>query len=206
MERNSDCWYTIYAHISPSNKMYIGITGCSDVARRWGANGVGYIKQKRFYRAIQKYGWDNFQHIILFSNVGETFALFLEQELIKMFNTTNKDFGYNISVGGNGIKGGSMSPVDREKMSVRMRELKLGKPSPRKGKHLTDEHKERIRQSLLGHKHSEETKRKIGDKSRGRTHTQQAKEKIGAAKLGNTYCLGKHWKWAKNNSEVSNYE
>lgn len=203
MERNSDCWYTIYAHISPSNKMYIGITSCKDVTRRWGSNGIGYVTQKRFYRAIQKYGWDNFQHIILFSNVGETFALFLEQELIRMFDTTNKDFGYNISVGGNGIRGGSMAPIDREKIAKRTRELKLGKPSPLKGRPITDEHKERIRQSLLGHKHSEETKRKIGEKSKGRTHTQETKNKIGSAKIGNTYCLGKHWKWSKNSNEVT---
>lgn len=50
-------------HISPSNKRYIGITSQKPEIR-W-ANGKGYSYNKHFYRAIQKYGWDNFEHRIL---------------------------------------------------------------------------------------------------------------------------------------------
>ena len=50
--------YTVYMHISPSNKRYIGITSKS-VNKRWN-NGLGYIKNDHFWRAIQKYGWNNF--------------------------------------------------------------------------------------------------------------------------------------------------
>ena len=32
--------YTVYMHVSPSGKRYIGITG-QDVKKRWG-NGIGY--------------------------------------------------------------------------------------------------------------------------------------------------------------------
>ena len=49
-----------------NGKMYIGITSRTPEAR-WGNNGSQYTKAKNpcFYNAIQKYGWDNFEHIIL---------------------------------------------------------------------------------------------------------------------------------------------
>ena len=55
--------YTVYKHISPNGKQYVGITK-QDVVKRW-ANGEGYKNCTYFYNAIQKYGWENFQHIIL---------------------------------------------------------------------------------------------------------------------------------------------
>lgn len=55
--------YTVYMHVSPSGKRYIGITS-QKVEKRW-ANGKGYKTQQYFYRAIKKYGWNNFQHIIV---------------------------------------------------------------------------------------------------------------------------------------------
>ena len=55
--------YVIYCHKNKINsKCYIGITQ-QKPKRRW-QNGVGY-KTQNFYRAIEKYGWNNFEHIIL---------------------------------------------------------------------------------------------------------------------------------------------
>ena len=73
--------YCIYAHISPSNKAYIGIT-CQKPNRRW-HGGSGYREQPKFYNAIKKYGWDNFKHIILFENLTESQACELETKLIE---------------------------------------------------------------------------------------------------------------------------
>ena len=55
--------YCVYKHTSPSNKVYIGITS-QEPERRW-QNGYGYATQQLFWRAIQKYGWDNFKHEII---------------------------------------------------------------------------------------------------------------------------------------------
>ena len=55
--------YTVYMHISPSNKRYIGITS-TKIEERW-RNGKGYKHNKHFTNAINKYGWDNFEHIII---------------------------------------------------------------------------------------------------------------------------------------------
>ena len=56
--RDNNKW-TVYVHISPSNKYYVGITKLKP-HERWGKNGYGYRNQI-FYRVIQKYGWENIQ-------------------------------------------------------------------------------------------------------------------------------------------------
>ena len=91
--------YTVYMHVSPNNKKYIGITS-TNVKKRWGSNGINYKNNDHFYRAISKYGWNNFQHIILFENLDYQQAKIKEIELIEKYNTFNFEFGYNKSLGG----------------------------------------------------------------------------------------------------------
>lgn len=91
--------YTVYVHISPSRKRYVGITSC-DVKIRWGKNGYGYRDSVVIKNAIQKYGWNNFEHYILFENVSEKFAKNKEIELILLWKTYDRNFGYNVSKGG----------------------------------------------------------------------------------------------------------
>ena len=56
--------YTVYMHVCKENdKVYIGIT-CLEAKKRWKANGDGY-KTQLFGRSVRKYGWENFEHIIL---------------------------------------------------------------------------------------------------------------------------------------------
>lgn len=58
--------YCIYLHRNKLNgKCYVGQTCESDPINRWRIDGSGYKTQPCFYRAIIKYGWDNFEHIIL---------------------------------------------------------------------------------------------------------------------------------------------
>lgn len=96
------CW-TVYIHISPSNKLYVGITS-QTVDNRW-KNGYGY-KDQPFYRAIEKYGWENFQHEIIASNLTEDEANAFEIALIRELDTLMKNGkGYNTTEGGKGTKG-----------------------------------------------------------------------------------------------------
>lgn len=94
--------FKIYAHINKINgKIYIGQTKRTPY-ERFGNNGIQY-KPQIFYRAIQKYGWNNFEHVILFDNLSSEMANIIETELIKKYKTTDSNFGYNILPGGNGV-------------------------------------------------------------------------------------------------------
>lgn len=57
--------YTVYMHENKINhKKYIGITG-QNPETRW-RKGTNYRTCIALNRAIQKYGWDAFNHIILY--------------------------------------------------------------------------------------------------------------------------------------------
>ena len=90
--------FIVYIHISPSNKKYVGITSRSP-NQRWN-NGKGYKNNEHFYNSIQKYGWNNFKHIIVAENLSKEEACELEIKLIKKFNTQDYHFGYNNTSGG----------------------------------------------------------------------------------------------------------
>lgn len=95
--------YKIYIHISPSNKYYVGVT-CQKYNQRW-RNGEGYSYNTHFYRAIKKYGWDNFEHFIFAENLTRKEACNMEIKLIKELKSNNYNYGYNICSGGEGATG-----------------------------------------------------------------------------------------------------
>ena len=66
---NKEKKYIVYLHRNKiNNKCYVGQT-CQKPEARWGLHGNNYKDQQYFYRAIQKYGWNNFEHIILETNI-----------------------------------------------------------------------------------------------------------------------------------------
>lgn len=88
--------YTIYKHIFPNGKSYIGITK-QEPEERW-RKGEGYKTQPKIYKAIQKYGWENITHIIIATHLFENEAKKLEENLIIADDTIVN--GYNQSFGG----------------------------------------------------------------------------------------------------------
>ena len=135
--------YTVYMHISPSGKVYIGITKCNPVDR-W-KNGLGYLnkdkngayRQPAIARAIIKYGWDNFKHEILFEGLAKYEAEEKEILLISQYQSNNSEFGYNIR------PGGSTSSISDET------KLKMSKAG--KGRIVSEETREKLRQASIGH-------------------------------------------------------
>lgn len=93
-----DTMWIVYKHTSPVGKVYIGITH-QKPEKRW-QKGYGYKENPHFYSAIQKYGWDNFKHEILFDNLTQKEAETKEIELITQYQSNNRTYGYNISSGG----------------------------------------------------------------------------------------------------------
>lgn len=99
--------YCIYKHTlildcPHKGYSYIGQT-VQNPQRRWRPNGSAY-KDQIFGKAIQKYGWENFEHSILCANI-ETVeeANKLEEYYIKYYHTCIYDpdcRGYNVSFGG----------------------------------------------------------------------------------------------------------
>lgn len=132
--------YTVYRHISPSGKVYIGIT-CMKPEYRWN-HGKGYkeIDQPVFSRAIKKYGWDNITHEILYSGLTEKDAKNLEINLIKQYKSLG--LSYNITDGGDGGRGlhnkrKKMSDETKLKMSKSRKGLLAGNKNPMYGRHET---------------------------------------------------------------------
>lgn len=68
--------------------------------KRFGKNGSGYKGCRYFYNAIECYGWDNFKHEILETNLTNEDADTLEQKYIKKYKSNNPNYGYNLEGGG----------------------------------------------------------------------------------------------------------
>lgn len=90
--------YTVYVHVNKmNNKKYVGITKKKNPKYRWEKDGKGY-RHQAFYLAILKYGWDNFDHIILETGLSFDEACIKEIEYIKKYDSYRN--GYNNSYGG----------------------------------------------------------------------------------------------------------
>lgn len=122
-----------------NKKRYIGITHHVDNPNRRWENGKGYYKNKHFFDAIIKYGWDNFDHKIIAKGLNKKDACKLEQELIRAYNTQDKRFGYNITNGGEFFK-----HTDESKLL--MSKNKKGKALPP----FTEEHIRKIKANHRG--------------------------------------------------------
>lgn len=92
--------YTVYKHTAPNGKVYIGQTKKS-LECRW-KNGKGYTCHQHgfFWKAIQKYGWDNFTHEVLADDLTQQNADYYEKYFIALYRSTDKRYGYNCTSGG----------------------------------------------------------------------------------------------------------
>ena len=188
----------VYMHIFPNNKVYIGITS-KKPEYRWN-NGNGYNSQNMMRRAINKYGWKNITHLILFDNLTKEQAEDKEIELIAYYKSNDINFGYNLSIGG-------------EKSS--------------KGVKRTEDFKNNIKDKITGIKRSEETKQKLSLSKLGKPSWNKGKRgssksfKINQYDLNNNFIrtfnsareagdfIGKDHKaiinHCKNNKPLNNY-
>lgn len=105
--------WCVYEHISPSGKVYVGIT--SNIRVRWSNNGYRYTTYDSIFKnAILKYGWHNFKHIVLLDKVSKSEACYAEKYLIRWYKMHN--LSYNITDGGEGTLGRVCSEQTKEKL------------------------------------------------------------------------------------------
>ena len=186
--------WCVYIHRNIINdKAYIGIAK-APAYKRWGKNGNGYKKnQEAFYRAIQKYGWDNFEHIIWCENLTQEEAKEWEVILIALFKTNcsrykNPERGYNLTDGGDGMSGFKFSEESKIKMS-----------QSKKGKKLSEDHKEKLRKLFSGENNPMHGKKGKLSPAFGRKYTEEQRTQKSIRMMGNTNMLGK-----KHSDETKN--
>lgn len=153
--------YFVYRHVAPNGKMYIGITSKANPQDRWMNDGSGYLSNLHFWNAIQKYGWENFQHIIVAHNLSVDTACHLEEYLIKKYDTMNN--GYNQTSGG--IYPTEVTYEIRQKISAAVKRHRSSLPAGYWSA------------KFRGHKLSENTRKAISAKLKGRTISQDIIDK-----------------------------
>lgn len=145
--------YCVYVHTNKINgKKYVGQTGKRPM-ERWD-RGRGYVKCPYFWRAIQKYGWDNFEHEVIASNLTKEEADNFEKLLIDKLNLQNRDYGYNLKDGGSH---GSLPEETKQKI----REANTEKHPSEETRKKISESKTGEKNNFYGQHHSNESKRKI---------------------------------------------
>lgn len=146
--------YKIYIHIFPNQKVYIGVTK-QKPEYRW-RNGKKYNNNEYMTNAIQKYGWENIKHKILYDGLSKQQVESKEKELILKYKSNIREFGYNILEGGNISNGmtekGKQQMIDKNKGKHRSpnTEFKKGHKPWTTGKKMSIEFKQKLSESHLG--------------------------------------------------------
>ena len=139
--------WTVYMHVFPNGKRYIGITSQPPI-HRWGHMGNGYKSQEMLMRAINRYGWNNIKHIIICIVNEKEEAERLEKHYISEYRCNDRRYGYNIENGGFCSSGYRLSAQTR----LRMSESRRGEKNCNYGKRLSDEARRKMSEAHKGKK------------------------------------------------------
>nr|DAO35045.1 MAG TPA: intron associated endonuclease [Caudoviricetes sp.] len=133
-----------------NNKVYIGITTKTLEHRKRIHIRDSKTKDTYFYRALRKYGENNFEWEIIDSAETMEELEELERYYINLYDSfNNKKKGYNSTSGGHNLY--EITDEERHNRSKRAKGKNnpmYGVESPMKGKHFTEEHKSKISNSL----------------------------------------------------------
>ena len=162
--------YWVYVHTCTANgKRYVGITTASKPEYRW-QEGRGYKTNKHFYSAILKYGWNNFQHEA-WELTCESEMYYAEKYLIAYYHTTESEFGYNHSSGGEkSALGCKHSEETRKKMSL-----------SHKGKSLGEEHRKHLAEANGRKAKNPEFRKRVSETQKKRWSDPEYRERLSKA-------------------------
>lgn len=148
-----------------NNKCYIGKT-INEYKRKW-----EHLHDRRyksaFHDALDKYGVEQFNYEVLVSLSSNDYEKInnvlnhLERFYIKKYNSSDRDCGYNLTDGGDGLIG------------------RFGVLNPFYGKHHTEETKLKQSKLMSGRKQSEETIKKKSESLKKVVHTKDWNRKVG---------------------------
>ena len=158
--------YCVYCHTSPDGKKYVGCTRTEPKKRFRG--GFGYEKNPRFWNDICKFGWNAFQHEILYDGLDEDAAHEIESNLIDELGLLDPEYGYNLYDG----KGGRS-----EDSTERVCASRKGNNNC-KGRVLSKETKTKISESLKAYNATH------NNPFFGRKHSAESIEKMRKSKSG----------------------
>ena len=142
--------------------------------RRWSAHRA-YAKQDKpiqyVHRAMKKYGVANFIYEVIATCRTQEDADETEIQLIKQYDSRNKEYGYNVAPGGAHAWNAGLPSEQR----------------PMYGKHHTEESKKKSSLSNIGvehPKHTEEWKQQSSAWLTGRPVSEETKQKISDTQKG----------------------
>ena len=169
--------YSVYAHVFPNGKIYIGSTRQVPLYR-W-RRGCGYKNCKIMSDAINQFGWDNIQHVVLMENLDNQTAMVVEKELIKKYHTQDPEFGYNTKNGGQFFTDHSEEFIDT------LRKRMIGNTFSA-GRKMSDSHREALPKANKGHHrpgkkgwhHTDDTKKMLSSIAKKRWENQAYREKV----------------------------
>lgn len=149
--------YFVYIHTNLTNgKRYVGLTTQKPI-HRWGHQGNHYRGNKHFWSAIQKYGWDGFEHTVIECDTREE-MIYLEKYFIAFYETKNPIKGYNVLPGGQTLDGPNNPNFGNHKLAGSANPMygshRCGKDNPNYGNHF---------------KMSDETRRKMSETKRNKS-------------------------------------
>lgn len=158
---NDNLW-CVYMHVSQSKRVYVGIAK-GNPEHRWGQDGIKYKNkhedgsyvQPAMAYALDKYpDWNNeWEHKIMYQNLSHQDACQKEMELIDLYHSNvckwgREANGYNMTDGGGGSIGRTLSDVTLAKMSTSQKErFATPRSNPFYGKQHTKESKVKMKEA-----------------------------------------------------------
>lgn len=198
--------WCVYIHTSPSGKKYVGITSKNPPEDRWGKNGHNYLLKypngkymhPAMANALIKYpNWDDWEHEILFSGLTSELAKQIEKELIQECKSNDNRYGYNLTEGGDGTQGHTVSEESKKLLSeiaknrwedenfrLMMSELKKGWDPPdvwkeKRSKHMKEKWQDEDYYTYMCNVNSGEK-----NPNYGKTPSNETREKISSSLKG----------------------
>jgi len=160
--------YSIYKATNKINgKVYIGFD--SSWPNRLIDHKNNYSKKNfKFYQAIRKYGWDNFEWETIYqSKDGEHCLKNMESNFIEQYDSFKN--GYNSTLGGEGTLGWAKIITEETRKKMSLGQL---------GKKMNEDIRKKISNTLKGKPKSIETKLKMSAGQKGKPKSEEHRQKI----------------------------